>query len=91
VASELEQFVHAFFELLAGDVVGITAKLEVAPRGIRGIRPRPAAPAECSNPMISDAILGKRTAQRPLFVLRLPSRTWKAPHIRDSLNPVMFE
>jgi len=90
-ASDVEQFVQALFELQAGHVIGITAKLEVAPRGVRGIRPRPAASAECNNPLIGDAILGKRTAQRPLCVLRLSSRTWKAPHIRDSLNPIVFE
>jgi len=90
-AGDLKQFVQAFFELLAGDIVGIPAKLDVAPRGVRGIRLRPAAPAERSYPMVGDAILGKRTVQRRLRVLRLSSRTWKAPHIRDSLDLVVFE
>ena len=35
--------------------------------------------------------LGKRTAQRRLRVLGLPPRTWKAPHIRNSLNLVVCE
>src|SRR5277367_5411016 len=41
--------------------------------------------------MVGDAILGKRTVQRRLGVLRLPSGAWKTPHIRDSLNLVAFE
>jgi len=41
--------------------------------------------------MIGAAILDKRSLQRRLPVLRLPLRTWKAPHIGDRLNLVVFK
>src|SRR5437879_5323867 len=72
-------------------MVGIAAKRRIAPGDVRGIYPRRATAAERGNPMISDALLCKRTAQGLLRVLGLASRTRKAPHVGDRLELVARE
>lgn len=55
-----EQRSQTVGKLRAGHVIGVTAKREVAPAGIRGIRTGPSAASKPGKPVIGDAMRGER-------------------------------
>src|SRR5438105_2855720 len=81
-----QELIERLRKFASAHVIGVPAKLIVAPCRIRRIGQWIAAAAELPNVDVFDSVFGQRPTQRLARKMRIPSRSGETPNVSQPLD-----